>query len=63
MSAADTETDTPCGQVIFQRKGKLDDEEEKFCELAAKEVRHEIGADGERYKMSVDERSHSIQKL
>ena len=53
-------------QGYRQWKAELDDEESRLCEVAAKDKRHEIGADGERYELSADERwngSWDLQEL
>lgn len=57
VSEAEIEIDPQSGQVFLQWKGELDDEGSRLYELAAKNESPEIGADGERYELSVSERS------
>lgn len=63
VSEAEIEIDPQSGQVFLQWKSELDDEGSRLYELAAKNESPEIGADGERYELSVSERSERTQDL
>lgn len=63
VSHTEPEIDTQSAQAFFQPKVELDDEERKFQELAAKERRHEIGTEVERFEMPSSEGEHRIQSL